>query len=284
MDYLKTINDSITYIEENITSNLTPEDIAARAGFSKFHYHRIFSAIIKFSVATYIRKRRLSKSVQRLLDSNDKIIDMAFDYGFESSEAFSRSFKKEFGISPRLCRQNNIRVDLFEKIIPNIEGVLDMIPKLVHKEEMYLIGVEGRHIPGDGRLGELWQDLFLKKEDIPNIINPNFIVAYEDYSKDYIENDDGSIEFTHLCAFEVENLEKIPEGMVGKIIPRGEYANFTHNDSAYKCKETFDYIYSTWLPTTNLCVRSFDFYICDYVTYETPDILSPTEIFLPITQ
>ncbi|WBW99597.1 AraC family transcriptional regulator [Oceanirhabdus sp. W0125-5] len=283
MDYLKIINDSINYIEDNITHELTTELLAQRAGFSKFHYHRIFSSIVKFSSGTYIRKRRLSKSVQRLLKSDDKIIDMAFDYGFESSEAFSRAFKKEFGISPRKCRQANIRVDLFEKITPNIEGELDMIPKLVHKDEMYLIGVEGRVTPGDGRLSHLWDALITRKDEIPNIINPNFLVAFEDYSTDYIEYEDGSIEFTHLCAFQVENLDIIPEGMVVKTIPKGEYANFTHNDSTYKCKDTFDYIYGKWLPTTNLCVRSYDFYTTDYVTYKNPEVLSPTEIFLPIS-
>jgi len=70
MDYIKTINNSITYIEENITSNLTPEEIAKKVGFSKFHYHRIFSVIIKFSVATYIRKRAfLNQYRQQLRNS-----------------------------------------------------------------------------------------------------------------------------------------------------------------------------------------------------------------------
>lgn len=116
---------------------------------------------------------------------------------------------------------------------------------------------------------------------LKSIINPNISIGFEDYTEDFVEDDD-NIELVHLCAFEVNDLNDIPEGMIGKRIPQGRYAKFVHMGPSNRSYETFNYIYGTWLPNTESNMRSFDYYTVHESKNAQPKISSPTEIFIPL--
>lgn len=99
------INNTIAYIEERLHEPLIIADIADQAGFSKFHFHRIFSAAIGLSITDYIRMRRLANASTALLYSDERIIDIALLYHFESQEAFTRAFKRYYHLPPGQYRK-----------------------------------------------------------------------------------------------------------------------------------------------------------------------------------
>ncbi|MEO5686866.1 MAG: AraC family transcriptional regulator [Burkholderiaceae bacterium] len=91
----------MTWIEQQLDEPLTLERVAARAGLSPYHFSRLFTARIGHSVMVHVRGRRLVRGARRLCDEPDlKLVDLAFDCGFESQEAFTRAFKRVFGVSP----------------------------------------------------------------------------------------------------------------------------------------------------------------------------------------
>jgi AraC family transcriptional regulator len=91
----------MAWIEQQLDEPLTLECVAARAGLSPYHFSRLFTARIGRSVMAHVRGRRLVRGAQRLCDEPDlKLVDLAFDCGFESQEAFTRAFKRVFGVSP----------------------------------------------------------------------------------------------------------------------------------------------------------------------------------------
>ncbi|EGQ21742.1 MULTISPECIES: helix-turn-helix transcriptional regulator [Sporosarcina] len=100
MSYSPVIQSTINFIEKNLNEELSLEDVSANAGFSKFHFHRIFQNETGVSVTEYVRYRRITESAQVLIYTNAKIIDIAMNYGFESQEAFSRAFKKYYHLPP----------------------------------------------------------------------------------------------------------------------------------------------------------------------------------------
>ncbi|MDZ5648109.1 AraC family transcriptional regulator [Nitrospirillum sp. BR 11828] len=98
--------DLLSWIEDNLDQPLTLDDIAARMALSPYHFSRLFTARMGRSVMAHVRGRRLVKAAQRLASDPDvRLIDLAFDCGFDSQEAFTRAFGRIFGVAPGRFRQ-----------------------------------------------------------------------------------------------------------------------------------------------------------------------------------
>jgi AraC family transcriptional regulator len=91
----------LAWIEERLDQPLTVDEIAGQAALSPYHFSRLFTARMGRSVMVHVRGRRLVRGARRLCDDPDlKLVELAFDCGFESQEAFTRAFKRVFGVSP----------------------------------------------------------------------------------------------------------------------------------------------------------------------------------------
>lgn len=112
MNYDKCIKKSIEYIEDNLNKKIELQEIANKAFLSKYHFHRIFHATIGESVAEYVRRRRLIEAANELLNTENKIIDIALNYQFSTQESFTKAFKKFYGIPPKEFRKNRANVTL----------------------------------------------------------------------------------------------------------------------------------------------------------------------------
>lgn len=112
MNYDACIKKSIEYIEHNLDKKIELKELADRVFLSKYHFHRIFHAAVGEPVAEYIRKRRLMGAANELLNTNEKIVDIAFKYQFNSQEVFTKAFKKLYGIPPREFRRNRNSINL----------------------------------------------------------------------------------------------------------------------------------------------------------------------------
>ena len=88
------------YIANNLNQDISLADLAKAAGYSPWYSYRLFQSLLHMTPAVYIRRLRLSKSALRLRDEKVKIIDVAYDSGFESVDGYQRAFYKEFGCNP----------------------------------------------------------------------------------------------------------------------------------------------------------------------------------------
>lgn len=100
MDWIQGIQSAIDYVEANITEEIDYEEVAKKALSSPFHFQRVFGILCGFSLGDYIRMRRLSLAGEELSKGNAKIIDIAFKYGYDTPESFSRAFTRFHGIPP----------------------------------------------------------------------------------------------------------------------------------------------------------------------------------------
>lgn len=101
------------YIDENILRKITLKELAVAAGYSPWHAARLFKETIGKAPFEYIRALRLSQAALVLRDNDERIIDVALDFVFDSHEGFTRAFSKEFGISPRKYSQKTPPIQLF---------------------------------------------------------------------------------------------------------------------------------------------------------------------------
>ena len=107
-EYVTRIHKVQDYIEEHAGKSLTTEELASVAGFSKYHFNRIFKSILQESLVQYVNRIRLEQAFFYVAYRTDKnITDIAYEFGFADSAVFSRAFKKHFGISPMVCRKKN---------------------------------------------------------------------------------------------------------------------------------------------------------------------------------
>lgn len=177
------IQKTLDHIEEHIREDIQIEALADIAALSLFYYQRLFTRLVKRPVREYIKLRRLARACSMLGDKNNRIIDVAMEYGFGSHEVFTRAFKDYYGITPAEYRNKAVRLDNFDK--PNLllnyvmvdEGVpliseglvLEMNRRLL-EEPVDCIGLSGYmpfepgkmlgERPGVNTADELWRRLF----------------------------------------------------------------------------------------------------------------------------
>jgi AraC-like DNA-binding protein len=101
------------YIEEHINEPITLHKLAQTAGYSPWHAGRIFKELTGKTLFEYIRKLRISRAAIKLRDEEHKIIDVAFDFVFDSHEGFTRAFSKQFGMTPYYYSHNTPPIRLF---------------------------------------------------------------------------------------------------------------------------------------------------------------------------
>ncbi|WP_227396004.1 helix-turn-helix domain-containing protein [Jeotgalibacillus aurantiacus] len=99
------IRRTIEWIEGHLHEEVTAEDIAAQSGFSKFHFHRLFQGAVGMSFTEYLRLRRLTNAAMALIHTDERIIDIAMHFCFDSQEVFTRAFKKVYGFPPGQYRR-----------------------------------------------------------------------------------------------------------------------------------------------------------------------------------
>ena len=109
MDYIECVQKSLDYIEENLEDQISLEKLAEVTFCSIFHFHRLFTALVGMNVIEYVRKRRLTVAAQRLRSTNQSIIQLAIETGFNSHAAFTRAFKNAFGVLPDIYRRGSGR-------------------------------------------------------------------------------------------------------------------------------------------------------------------------------
>ena len=119
MDYRIMIQGCIDYIEENLKAEISTEELASLAGFSLYHFQRVFSGLVGMPVARYILVRRLNAAICDIAEGK-KMTDTALDYGFDTYAGFYRAFRREFGFSPKeyldtVRVRRNSSINLFRK-------------------------------------------------------------------------------------------------------------------------------------------------------------------------
>lgn len=146
MDWITGIQRAIDYIEENITGELNYEAIARESFSSSFHFQRCFSILCGYTLGEYIRFRRLTLAGAELANTSERVIDVAYKYGYENPESFAKAFQKFHGITPTQARGGGAMLKSFSRlsIKVSLEGGSFMNYRIEEKQEFLLTGHKRR--------------------------------------------------------------------------------------------------------------------------------------------
>lgn len=100
MEWISGIQRAIDYIESHLTDEIDFEEAAREAYSSSFHFQRVFSILCGFTLGEYVRMRRLSMAASDIVNTDEKVIEIAMKYGYDSPESFTRAFTRFHGVSP----------------------------------------------------------------------------------------------------------------------------------------------------------------------------------------
>ena len=117
MEWITGIQSAINYIEDHITEELDYEEIAKESFSSPFHFQRVFSILCGYTLGEYIRNRRLTLAGAELANTQEKVIDVAYKYGYDNPESFAKAFQKFHGILPSQARSNGSRLKSFSRLV-----------------------------------------------------------------------------------------------------------------------------------------------------------------------
>lgn len=249
MNYMQSVTQAIAYIEAHLTDEIAADEVAEEVGYSSYHFHRIFQSVTRSTVAEYIRGRRLTNAAYDLFNTNLRIVEIAIKYHFSSQEAFTRSFQRMFSISPgQFRKQKDMKDTLFrameKKVLDEVglrhlheSATLD--PAIRSMGELNLTGMEisGLH---SNQIRELWNSFRKRVSEMDR--------RHESIYYALIELTGTEWKVSYTACVEVSGAGRTPEGMVDKILPPTTYAVFSHKGTVARIQDTFQYIYSTWLP------------------------------------
>lgn len=144
MEIVKCINNAIDYIENNLDGDLNIDEIAKSAFMSRYHFQRMFHALTGITLSEYIRNRRLTLAGEELISKDSKIIDIAFKYGYESQDAFTKAFQRLHGVTPSVLKKGNVKIKAFPKLSfqISIKGEFEMIYRIEENEAFKVFGAD----------------------------------------------------------------------------------------------------------------------------------------------
>jgi len=257
MNYLTQVQKGIEFIEANLDYDISFQEISKKAGISQWHFQRIFRALTNETLKTYIRSRRLANALDKLLISDQKIIDIAMTAGFKSQESFTRAFKKAFNMTPNEARKIGNKNLFLKKVkfdteyLQHINKNISLTPEIYTQEKLQLVGIKTEFYSIDSeknnfadKLPLLWSEFIPRIDDIKDRV-PDMaygIIQQTKQKTDLLE---------YYAVVEVTQTNTLPTGMVSLEIPKSKYAKFTHKGNVANINNTVNYIYSSWLLQSN---------------------------------
>nr|WP_149472768.1 AraC family transcriptional regulator [Oceanobacillus polygoni] len=253
---LKGMNDSLSYIEDNLDSHIDLEEVAKRAYCSEHHFKRLFSLLSGITISEYIRRRRLTLAALDLKDQHVKVIDIAIKYGYQSPDAFSRAFQGFHGVIPSLARnpEQNLKAYPRMSFQLTIQGGVEMNYRIVEKEPFQVVGVKYSVEMADGELSPAYEDMITaisdsKMNELESMSDTEERYGIVHVSVNYNESAEGKATFDQYIG--AITTKEVTDAYSTLEIPSLLWAIFEVDGDWQQIEEHWQRIYSEWLPSSS---------------------------------
>jgi Uncharacterized protein conserved in bacteria len=213
-------------MEKHLLHDCMVEEIAENVNISPFYFQQGFKIMTGYSIGEYLRNRRLYLAALDVIQNEEKIIDLAYKYGYDTPESFTKAFTRFHGVSPMQIKAQTYRIKTFLplRISISIEGGNIMDFRIEKTDAFLIIGLE-RIFQYDSSFHEIpkfWQEFYGKY--IKNCDHELEKCCIDMYGVSIEEEMNGK-DFRYLIAGKYHN-ETIPEGFKVVEIPALTFAKF----------------------------------------------------------
>lgn len=287
-EYRNRINRVASYIDENLSKNLTLNDLSRVSGISVFHLHRLFQLYTGEPLAGYLRRQRVSRGMKEIAHGSSRsVIEIAIDLGYENTSAFIRAFKKRFGITPKKNRDFNGSTLSLWQSQKSDSKILQQAPNRIEQRAGF--SLLGTAIKGyETRSFEKAAQKCFKKVigdleacELMTQVGKPHAIFFDDPDLSFSDS------MTYFGGFEWFQSEKPQTSNLDlfKLNP-SLWAVFLHKGSYKTLWQTWNSAYRNWLPLSQYDLGEnypFELYLNDPRTVKRESNLL-TEIYIPLKE
>jgi len=271
------------FIEANLSAPLTVTMIAEHVGLSPFYAARLFGVFQGESLIAFARRRRLQNAAELLAEGEDvKLIDLAFDAGFDSQEAFTRAFKRAFGVAPGQFRRAHIAIRQTPREGPypmpsaSTSVAVTMRGDRVHRPSFRIAGLKGNfNAENRMQIPQLWERFVQRFPVAGDTGEGTFGLCWAISPEDELE---------YVAGVALRDDAPAPEGLEVYTVPERNYVVFRFptlpGDIHLQMQAAMHEIWGVRIPSMNVKTASadFEFYPPDF----SPDVASWIEYWIPV--
>ena len=216
MRMIEGFNKTIDYIESVMKDEIDEKRILELSGYSYTMFRRIFSILTETTLSEYIRARKLTEAAKKIRETDEKIIEIAFEYGYDSPDSFGLAFKNFHGYTPSEVRKGNpFRSVSRVRLMLTVKGGNNMNITIQKKEAFKVAGINAKNIEPSS-CPEVWKELFSKysPEKLENLGNGQSYGICHDMKN--------TKKINYMACYDVKDIEKA-EKMGLEIVEVGEY-------------------------------------------------------------
>lgn len=288
MDWLTGIQNAINYIEEHLTEEIDYEEVAKEAACSNFYFQRIFGILCGISLGDYIRNRRLTLAGDELSASDDKVIDIALKYGYESPESFTRAFARFHGVTPSEAKKDGSKLKSFSRISVKItlSGGNIMDYKIIEKDAFDIIEKVESHPVEDSENAKSIPAFWTRSHNdgtVKKLLDTTTDRTYI-FGVCYGNLSENAKTFNYSIAAKCDENTVVPEGFSKNTIPARTWAVFECKGAMPNAmQEMWHKIVSEFFPTSGYQPT----YEMDIEAYSEGNMGDPdyySEIWIPVVK
>lgn len=296
-EYIRRIHKVQDYIEQHLEQSLSIEELADTAGFSKYHFSRIFQGMLHEPLAHYVNRIRMERALFLLAHRADKnMTDIAYELGISDSAVFSRAFKNYYGVSPREYRKeysknciDSFLLSEYNKSTAKKEWAGNLLPvtgqitieNLKEKQVAY-VRHTGTYETLAKEYAHLIQTLFehAKKQDLL-VDGKNWVLAMYHDNPEFGEESQFR---TSLCLTVPEEITVKEDGILGRmILEGGMYAVGHFQIQKEQYSDAWDYMYQEWISGSGYVPRDYNpFEVYRNVPSAGEGHIHEVDIYVPI--
>ena len=276
-NYQQSIDKVITYIDAHLNETPELDKLAKIANLSKFHFHRIMKAFLNETLGSYINRIRLETAVKLLRYSAQPINEIAYRVGYNTPSAFTKGFKKMFGVSPTYIRKNKNLI--MDRPNTNVENDFQLVETVKNINDIQVVFQQSKGKIGDSTTKANWDALFAaaQKHQIINRESKFYGINWDD--PEITPNE----KVRYDACISIPNNALVENDFSCKTIFGGKYLCFLYKGDYQNLGLVYNHIFREWIIKMDYDLREepiFEQYINNKELTPKEDLL--TEIFIPI--
>ena len=274
----------LNFLDKSVYKTIAAQEVEQVAFYSYRNFNRIFKLFLNKSIGQYHKEKKLAEGARQLVYYDKSASEVAFDLGYNDLQAFNKAFKKVYGISPALFKENmqgQFEMDFYKKIEEKKAVIEKMNFQQVDLKPFKAITLTHYGSYKSAGILDVWERL-IKFAEENNLLNKGTKAFGEILDDDDIEKDENCRYVAGLTL--PKNITVKSSGLFEvKIIAGGKYAVFQYRGDRQLIESFYENIFAYWIAKEEFEIADrplMEFYLNDEADTPTEDLL--TDIYVPI--